>query len=208
MSTAGNIIEDHCPDQLGQLSQLAQVSELQPPIGTPPTPPPPLSSLSNGFFFEADTQPLSSYIPDDENACVDITGLPDRCDYPMLFGALRGTGKIYHCEIYRDILWQIVPPPSEHSRVLMITGPSNIVSEAVLRGLFHSVSDDCECVQTRHWDDGIVSIVWSFASYFCQAEFAFAKLLQMMEAGFRGHDYAVGWEKVRLTWMADSCEAC
>lgn len=90
----------------------------------------------------------------------------------------------------------------------MITGPSNIVSEAVLRGLFHSVSDDCECVQTRHWDDGIVSIVWSFASYFCQAEFAFAKLLQMMEAGFRGHDYAVGWEKVRLTWMADSCEAC
>lgn len=22
----------------------------------------------------------------------------------MLFGALKGTGKIYHCEIYRDIL--------------------------------------------------------------------------------------------------------
>ncbi|KAI1164473.1 hypothetical protein F5B18DRAFT_650746 [Nemania serpens] len=77
--------------------------DVQPPIGISPTHPPPLDPLSNGFPVE-DPQPAIPDVPDDENICVQITGLPDRCDYPMLFGALKGTGKIYHCEIYRDIL--------------------------------------------------------------------------------------------------------
>ncbi|KAI1125469.1 hypothetical protein F5Y10DRAFT_284227 [Nemania abortiva] len=37
-----------------------------------------------------------------ENVGVVIHGLPHSCHYPLLFNALKGTGKIYSCIIHKD----------------------------------------------------------------------------------------------------------
>ncbi|KAI3330268.1 hypothetical protein F4824DRAFT_505310 [Ustulina deusta] len=161
------------------------------------------------------------HVHPDESIHVFLSGLPLDCGYEQLFGALRDTGKIYKCLIYPTnpqsrfvVASHGFPlargmPPSDHSRVFMITGPIEIIDEGIVNSILNlETRSRISSVRILGQNYGIGSMVYSFTNV-SSAKQAWVSILDRLERAYaikREMRADLIWGNVHLTPLIDPCQ--